>query len=156
MSEFLEIKEKYNELREKERIKLRDFLIKKGFENISQRSNAGKGKRNYTSGKRLTLPYNLSNWLYIEATLDEVNFFISFQSFDIDPCSKNLHSLTDRIGISFYTGKYNPSYISANMKITNIELPLDDEKMKQIYQIILEIATPAKTLSEIYKKYHLV
>ncbi len=59
MKEFLEVKDMYNKCREEERIKLRDYLIQEGFSGISERGNAGKGIRKYTSGKRLELP--LSN-----------------------------------------------------------------------------------------------
>ena len=156
MCELTTLKEKYNRIREEEKEKLRRFLINKGIENIPKRSNSGKGKSAYTSGKRLSLPYDLSNWKYIELTFQEVNFFISFQTFDMDPSSKNIHTLMDRIGISFYTGRYDPNIVFSNMKITNIELPFDNKKMEQIYQIIINIAPHIKALEDVYDTYGLV
>ncbi len=156
MSTFEDIKKEYNSIREDERKKLRDYLFSKDLENISKGGNAGKGKKKYTSGKRLTVPYDLSNWKFIEASKDGVNFFISLQAPDVDPNSNNKHTLTDRIGVSYYIGKYNTHIVCSNMKITDIELPLDNEKMERVYQMISDIAPLAKKWDEICIKYNLV
>lgn len=156
MKTFYEFKMKYNEMREIERVKLRDFLLQNGFSDVSLRGNAGKGRKKYTSGKRLSEPYDLSNWKYIEATYNNVHFFISFQPFEIDPCSHNIHSLTDRIGIYSYVGKYEVERALSNMKITDIELPLDDNKMKRLCKMLQEIAICQLELNEIYRTYNLI
>ncbi len=156
MEEFLEIKDIYNKRREEERIKLRDYLIQEGFSGISERGNAGKGIGKYTSGKRLELPYDLSNWKYVEASSGNVQYLISLQTFDIDPRSHNVHSLIDRIGIYSYVGRYDAEKAMANMKITDIELPLSNEKLERLCQILKAIEPHQLALSEIYEKYNLI
>lgn len=156
MGHYEEIRNEYNNLRNSERIKLRDFLADKEGVTVSKHWRSGKGIKDYTSGHRLLKEYDLSNWLYIEGKIYDVNFFVSFQAFDIDPNSFNIHTLKDRIGIAFYTGDYTFEKVLDNMKITNYELPLSEKDMNEIYVMIKNIARKYKELSDLYDKYNLV
>lgn len=151
MDAFKEIQEKYNQLREEERKKLRNYLKDNGFL-VKTGGTAGKGRTNYTSGKRLKPPYDLSNWKYVEASLDEVNFLLSLQPYDIDPGSHSMHNLDNRLGVFSYVGKYVSERAIAEMKITDIELPLDDEMMNRLCEILKQIAGYQKALNKIYEE----
>lgn len=142
--DFDKAKEEYFEVRYKQWKYLKDELEK--VENVFVSKRGGCGKRKYTSGKRIE-PYDLSNWRYIEVVLDDVNFLVSLQPIDIDPSSHNKHMLMDRIGISGYVGKYNADTVLSNSIITDIDLPLDDKKIKRIFYIMLEMVSHIKALT---------
>ena len=125
--EFDMIKNKYKQSRYEECTILAKFLREKGFS-----ARVSHGKENYTSGKSLSKPFDLSNWLLINASKNNVNFVISFQAFDKDPNSKNLHVLMDRIGIYAYTGKYSAIDAQTNMITTSFNLPLYKDDMENI------------------------
>lgn len=125
----------------------------------------GLGKGSSTYGKRrsykqLNPPYDLTNWKYVEVNkmyqIDndeiEVHYFISLQTFDRDPNSNNIHVLMDRIGIYAYVGKYRAEEAINNMKITDITLPLDNDKLEKLCEILnsvgMKIATLAKTYND--------
>ena len=61
MSYFQKIKEQYNNNRECERRKIIDFLINKNNSQLKVSKYGGNGKRNYTSGGKLSKSYDLSN-----------------------------------------------------------------------------------------------
>lgn len=156
MNDYINYRDNYNKCREEERIKLRNHLINQGFKDISTRGTAGKGRKNYTSGKRFINPYNLTNWKYIECTYDGVSFLISLQPHEIDPSSHNTHSLIDRIGIFPYIGKYSSEKSITNTLITDIELPLDDTSMEKLVQILRDLAICQNELNKVCEKYNLV
>jgi hypothetical protein len=132
---FEEIKEEYIRLREEERKTIVNHLQNEGFD-IDNPSN-GSGKKKYgarRNGKnRLDPPYDLSFWKWISVSFDnDKKAFISLQSFDKDPSSYNLHVLMDRIGIYVYEEKYCAAEARTKMITTNIELPMDENKLRQL------------------------
>lgn len=135
---FNDVKKLYVKFRKHEHCELKKLLKAKG---INVKLRGGAGRTNYRSGGQLNKKYDLSNWLYIEASINDVNFFISFQPFDIDPNSHNQHALFDRIGISAYRGKYTTEKVLSNMIITDIELPLNDKKRNKICKIMYKMET---------------
>ena len=92
----------------------------------------------------LSIPYDLSNHMYIDLSYKGNDILISLQSFDIDP-NKNLHVLYDRIGILFEKdGKIllpdNKSEVSdafLKMETTNWELPLSEAEMEEMVDYII-------------------
>lgn len=140
---FQSAKDIYTHLREDERIKIVNYLISNGYDVVSG-SKAGKGIKNYTSGKRMHPPYDLSNWKYIEAYKDNFLFFISLQAFDVDPISNNHHILMDRLGIYKYPGcdledrkkNYFAYDALTKMTVTDIELPMNDYKLKRLLECL--------------------
>lgn len=88
----------------------------------------------------------MRNWKWICVKRNDVHFLISLQSFERDPYTGNLHVLMDRIGIYAYTGDYSPIDAQTKMMITNVELPIDSNKLDELAKIL-------KALSEceIYK-----
>ncbi|MFS9078211.1 hypothetical protein [Streptococcus infantis] len=160
--EFLKIKEAYKSARTEERKRIIDFITKKKDKegnylftkskdkpyNTRNQYSGGRGNKKYTSGSRLSRPYDLSNHMWIDLSYKGNDILISLQSFDIDPNkneNKNLHVLYDRIGIMFEKdGKIllpdNKSEVSdAFLKIetTNWELPLSGADMEEMVNYII-------------------
>lgn len=140
IAEFCAAVNQYQELRERERAELIDYLSK--HENIKRmgvrvNKGGGKGKRGYTSGKRIA-PYDLSNWKWVELTGPEFGFncVISFNMTEVDPASGNTHCLYDRIGI-YITYQQDGHYYKTDI-YTNIDLPLDDSKKEELAGLILK------------------
>lgn len=180
--EFKSIKDKYNTYREKERILIGVYLGNKECdyygltregkkceltENIMKRNSLGKGISTYgkkRSDKQLNPPYDLTNWKYVEVNkkykIDndeiEVHYFISLQTFERDPNSNNVHVLMDRIGIYAYVGKYHAEEAINNMKITDIALPLDNDKLEKLCEILNSIGTKIAALEKTYNDCKLV
>ena len=116
--EFLKIKEAYKSARTEERKRIIDFITKKKDKegnyiftkskdkpyNTRNQYSGGRGDKKYTSGSRLSRPYDLSNHMWIDLSYKGNDILISLQSFDIDPNSNNLHVLYDRVGILFEKG----------------------------------------------------
>lgn len=83
--------------------------------------------------------------MWIDLSYKENDILISLQSFDIDPNSKELHVLYDRIGIMFEKdGKIllpdNKSEVSdafLKMETTNWELPLSEADMEEMVNYII-------------------
>lgn len=137
--DFNEIQNIYYQFRKKERSELKEFL--KGCKGIRVKNSGDRICENYTSGGKLQKPYDLTDWLYIEVEINDITVFITFQPFDTDPNSQNIHTLANRIGISYYlNGKYNFDTIFENMIITDIDLPLNNNKRQAIYDLICKIA----------------
>ncbi len=132
--DYEEIVRLFEASREEERLKIVRHLISQGYK-VSSRSNSGKGRSDYTSGGTIK-GYDLSSWKYINAKKDQDhNIFISLQSFDKDPVSKNRHTLRDRLGIYVYD-KYNADEAYENMHTTDIDLPINEEKLKELDRVI--------------------
>ena len=129
------IREIYFKAREHEWKKLRQYLRAQGL-NVITSGHSGYGYEEYSPRKKLIPSYDLTNWRWVEVKSEKGTVFISFQPFDRDSNSNNNHALFDRIGVSWYTGKYNAKNLHDKMMITDIELPLNDEKMKKIHKII--------------------
>lgn len=158
--DFKEIKDKYNQARKDQRNKIARFFNKhKDFE--TERPAARNGSLNYKSGKRLVKEYDLRNWQWICVKRNDVHFFISLQTFDKDPTTGNFHVLMDRIGIYAYVGEYSSIEAQTKMMITNIELPIDDEKLKELANMIkdlseFEIFKLQNKFEKVRSKYKLV
>lgn len=83
------------------------------------------------------------------------------QTFDYDPKTGNLHVLMDRIGIYVYGDNYSAVDARENMMITNIELPLNENKLKELANIIKELSEcelykMQAQLAKIKKTYKLI
>ncbi len=134
-NDFFKAKEMYTDLREKERIKIIDYLKNKGF-NVSKKG--GNGSPHYTNNNNFEKEYNLTNWKWVSATIENKTIFISLQAFDQDKNSKNIHALFDRIGICVYNSEVkNPDYFKL-METTSLDLPLDEPKLEKLYLTIIE------------------
>lgn len=137
---FDNAKGKYEELREDERRALAVFLAKyegiEGTLRVVSGGRAGKGLRNYTSGKRID-GYDLSNWKWVEIT-DDIDFecIVSLNMPDVDPRSGNSHVLFDRIGL--IVSYHKDGYYYETAIYTDINLPLSGEAKAQIAQLVLE------------------
>lgn len=83
--------------------------------------------------------------MWIDLSYKGNDILISLQSFDIDPNSKELHVLYDRIGIMFEKdGKIllpdNKSEVGdafLKMETTNWELPLSEADMEEMVNYII-------------------
>lgn len=160
--DFLKIKEAYKSARTKERRKIINFIKEKKDNEgnclftkskdkpYSSRNQylGGRGSSKYTSSSRLSIPYDLSNHMWIELNYKGNDILISLQSFDIDPNSKELHVLYDRIGILFEKSKKIPIFKDCytitkvseaflKMETTNWELPLSEAEMEEMVDYII-------------------
>lgn len=146
-TKFNMIKNNYKQARYDECTELASFLREKGFS-----ARVSHGKENYTSGRNLSKPFDLSNWLLINASKNNVNFVISFQAFDKDPNSKNLHVLMDRIGIYAYTGKYSAVDAQTKMITTSFNLPLYNDDMESIAKTLDSLCEDTQGKQDIIQK----
>ena len=157
--EFLKIKEAYKSARTEERKSIIDFITKKKDNegnylftkskdkpfNTRNQYLGGRGDEKYTSGRRLSRPYDLSNHMWIDLSYKGNEILISLQSFDIDPNSHNIHVLYDRIGIMFEKdciillpdNKSEVSDAFLKMETTNWELPLSEVEMEEMVDYII-------------------
>ncbi len=138
MDTFEQIKNAYNEAREAQRGELIEALNEKGFRNLKGKEiskSGGKGKKDYTN-KNTINQFDLSNWKWVSCSKDGFNYFISLQAFDQDIKSKNRHVLFDRIGVYKYKGKYNAYDAFYTMENTNIDLPLNEEKIEKLVKFM--------------------
>ena len=160
--EFLKVKEAYKSARTEERKSIIGFITKKKdkegnflftkskdkpYTTRNQYSGGG-GNKKYTSGSSLSRPYDLSNHMWIDLSYKGNDILISLQSFDIDPNSKELHVLYDRIGILFEQSKKIPIFKDCytitkvsdaflKMETTNWELPLSEADMEEMVNYII-------------------
>lgn len=165
MDQFRLSKTFYNALREEER----KIIIKhlKSYRRADDTPvfkcsfSGGNGAPDY--GDRKTSPvfpaYDLTNWKYVEAVYNGIRVHISLQCFDVDPSSRNIHILNDRIGLYIYPqGTKNakkvqmtyddplsgaPKKISftdyiLRMKVTPYELPLSKSDLDALAQTIID------------------
>ena len=150
---FESTKQNYTALRAFEQARIADEIKKievNGKKLFTKTNNMVRhGHKNYSSGKKLFPHYDNSNWKYIEATTEDgVTVHISLQTFDIDPNSRNIHVLFDRIGIYRYEqGKKEADKIEPvsvrdyfyKMTTTKFELPLSDKELRQLAEQIRQI-----------------
>ena len=132
---FTKVKRTYEKLREEQRIIIVNFLNSKGFE-VSKNPGAGKGSKHYKGGGTIE-EFDLSNWKYVIAKRRNQEVLISLNSFDVDKCTRNRHVLYDRIGLYAYK-KYVPEEACCDMAVTNIDLPMSEEKLKALVLAIEE------------------
>lgn len=144
---FDNVKNEYEEMREYERTGLVKYLadfLKNDNRFKVKKGSSGKGKRNYSSAKRFGDDvYELSNWKWVEVTIperDNHSCVISLNMLERDPNSGNEHALYDRIG--FFVCGSDETYgvkVDERQMITNIDLPLDEDKMNKIQNILQEV-----------------
>lgn len=139
---FEQIRKEYEQIREKERLSLAEYLkeqLKKNkyyeFLSVKSKGLAGKGRKDYTNHN--TIPaYNLENWKWVEinAEYNTFNCIVSLNMIDIDQQTGNFHALYDRIGIIITSDKapYKKQIC------TDLDLPLNDEKRKRIFDIVVK------------------
>lgn len=134
---FSKIKDMYNKARGIEGSKISKYFREHTDFEVGK-SAVKQGKKGYSSGSRFHEKYDLRNWKWVCVKRNNVNFFISLQSFERDPKTGNLHILMDRIGIYAYTGKYSPIDAQTKMMVTELELPMDDDKLKELEEILID------------------
>ena len=160
MEHFNVIKKAYTEAREIERIKIINYLKKQTDENgnpiFKISAQGGKGVSKYGKNK-FNKSFDLSNWKWITATINNITVLISLQSFDLDENSHNIHILYDRIGLYFYdeSGKESVLEIEKDFKTikvndpfvkmltTDFELPLSEKALADLSKLII-----SKTLNK--------
>ncbi len=131
---FHHVKAAYEILREQERLGLAAYLaqhegIKAAGLSVVTAKSAGKGHERYTAHGRIPA-FDLRNWKWVEVKgVGGFDAVISLNMPDIDPKTKNMHSLYDRIGLIFSPEEW---------VYTAIDLPLDDVEKEQIAQLVLE------------------
>ena len=133
--EFLKVRQCYRELRREQRQLIAGYLERQGF---AVAKNGGRGIRNYTSGRRFEVPYDLSDWLWIDVEKNGKRAMVSLQSFDRDPASKNYHVLTDRLGIFLYDGARTARESYYRMETLDVDLPMDDGKLAVLADVLNE------------------
>ena len=131
---FMQIRQRYKELCLEQRKIIIEYLEKAGFTVLGK--NGGRGICDYTSGRRFQIPYDLSNWLWINVEKNGRMAMISLQSFDQDPNSKNYHVLMDRIGILLYDGVASPCKSYEKMEAQDIDLPMDEKKLGKLIEVL--------------------
>lgn len=131
---FKEVRDEYERQRENQRKCLASFLSEHkelqalGLQVITG-TKAGKGSEYYTSHGRIPA-YDLRNWKWVEVKgAGGFDAIISLNMPDIDPRTKNIHSLYDRIGIILAPGDWI---------YTAIDLPLNDTEKGEIAQLVLD------------------
>lgn len=141
------VRERYEILREEERKNLVKYF--KGLDWIARpkspgpkvitSGNAGKGLPDYTAKGRI-VAYDLTNWKWVEIRTGKVatdfDCVISLNMIETDPGTGNAHALVDRVGL--YIG-YRAGEIYYKLELyTNFNLPLSEEDMEKIAQLVLE------------------
>lgn len=126
---FKEVRDEYEKQREAQRIQLRKYLsTHEGLKaaGLEVVTGGGKGSDNYRGN------YDLQNWKWVSVkSADGFDCAVSLNMLDIDPETKNIHSLYDRIGFVL-------SPDPAGWVCTDIDLPLDDAKMEEIARLVIE------------------
>lgn len=126
----------YEALREEERIKLNEYLrankkIRDAGLYVVSGGLAGKGSYRYKYHRKIQ-PFDLRNWKWVEVkSKDGFDCVISLNMLEIDPRTKNIHSLYDRIGLILSPDQKDWVH-------TSIDLPLDDADREEIVKRIIE------------------
>lgn len=98
---------------------------------------------------RLSKAYDLSNWKYIDCEKEGRKILLSLQAFDQDPHSGNYHVLIDRIGIYIYPlGSYKTADAIERMLSTDIDLPMDTDKLEKLADILNKIVDLLKQFEQ--------
>ena len=137
--DFIKSKEMYYQARKEERNSISNYY-KKHPEFELEKPAARQGSAKYKSGNRFIQEYDLRNWQWVCVKRKGVHFFISLQAFDRDSKTGNFHVLMDRIGIYAYVGSYSATDALSKMFITNIELPLNEEKLHDLTNIMIDLS----------------
>lgn len=136
-----EVGRQYEEQREAERKELVRYLLtcselKARGIGVVSRGRVGKGKEDYTSGKRIPT-YNLKNWKWVEVKNEAQGFscVISLNMPELDPGSGNVHCLYDRIGFQIFC-KTKKRFYQTEI-FTDINLPLKGSDKREIMKTII-------------------
>ena len=157
--DFVKARNIYNIMRQKEMIKIENYLLGKGFVGKSNKRYAGKGKKEFTADGKFEVTNDLSNWKYIELTKNNVNMLVSLQPFAKSSNGKNIVVLYDRIGFYVYKGKYESNEVVENMKLVNLELPLDKSDLSLLELILNDVVCSFDNeddLKRVYIKHKIV
>lgn len=126
---FQEVRDEYEKQRENQRIRLRGHLsVHEGLKaaGLEVQKRGGKGSPNYRGN------YDLRNWKWVTVTSkDGFDCAISLNMLDIDPKTKDIHSLYDRVGLVL-------SPDPKDWYCTDIDLPLDKDKMDEIAGYVIK------------------
>ena len=134
---FVGARDAYRNARNTQRLLIVEALKSAGFD-VKTRGNVGRGLSNYTSGGRLTPPFDLSNWMWVAGERDDVDGMVSLQVLDQDPKSMNVHALMDRVGVEVYRAddpvdENDPLFERAT---TELQLPLDSDSIATLVSLI--------------------
>lgn len=134
---FLDARNSYSSARNEQRLLIIDVLKSAGFD-VKTRGNAGRGLSKYTSGGRLTPPFDLSGWMWVEGEREGVFVVVSLQVLDQDPNSMNVHALIDRIGVDVFRPDtpVDESDALFERATTGLQLPLDDNGRAALLALI--------------------
>lgn len=137
---FDDIKKVYTKRRTLERHKLTEALVEQGYKVMRMdleepaanpyHHKLGHGIKDYTSDGKMA-EYDLQNWQWIAVEREGVHVTVSFQPSETDMNTGNTHTLFDRIGF-LYENKISGQ--SPIWLITNIDLPLNQEKMAKVIE----------------------
>ena len=159
-AEFSALREAYRLARRRERDRMAAYFKALPDFRTGPRP-GGAGISRYTSGSRLAPPYDLRGWRWRCVGRGEAEFLLSLQTFDRDPGSGNLHTLTDRIGVYAWTGAYSAADARERMWITPLELPLGEADLAALAELLRELSACAgdwegEACRAVRRKYGLV
>lgn len=124
-----EVRDEYEKQREQQRVELRKYLsAHEGLKaaGLEVLTRGGKGSINYRGN------YDLRNWKWVTVkSADGFDCAVSLNMLDIDPDTKDIHSLYDRIGLVL-------SPDPKDWHHTDIDLPLDKGKMDKIADHVIK------------------
>lgn len=154
---FTDIKEAYVQNRREQWEQIRNYLAKQPGFTVPTTKRGGCGLRDYGGRGRLprfSTPYDLSDWQYIDVETEGMKYLISFQSFDLDPSSKEYHVLANRLGIYLYMqGRNKTSDAIHRMMVTQIDLPMDEKKLQELADTIKTITKYRKRMDKAHEKF---
>lgn len=145
--DFKDIRDLYENVREKEKHKIIQWLEDENYEVLNMNgekakrpNKTGSGQKHYTSGNTIK-EFDLSNWKWISVEKNNLEYTISLQAFNVDPKTRNRHILMDRIGIYVCNyGEYNAEECFEKMQDTGIDLPMTEEKFTELQKKIEEFS----------------
>ena len=144
LERFIEARTSYRAARVEQRTLIVNALENAGF-SVKNRGRAGRGKTDYTSGGRLNPPYDLSDWLWVQAQRDGITVIVTLQVLDQDPHSLNMHVLMDRIGVEISQNDKSLDRVVT----TQFELPLTTSDVNDLLAFILrEIGSPELNINQ--------
>ncbi|MGG4501641.1 hypothetical protein [Paenibacillus polymyxa] len=144
INDFLKAKKEYVSFREKERKRIKFYLTQNGY-TVKTGSKEGKGSSSYTNNRKLEKSFDLTNWKWVEATKENVLYFISLQAFDRDTKNNNYHVLLDRIGVCAFpidATEIEKDYFKC-MEATSLELPLCENDLEELLKALEKMEVKA-------------
>ena len=144
IQEFMIKKEQYILMRQKAAMNIVAFIR----EYINEKNDVAfvlpkcplrQGRATYTSNNYIS-PHDLRMWKWICVEINNVNFYVFLQCFEKDQKTQNMHVLMDRIGVYAYVGEYSAEDAFDKMIITDFELPLTTEQMRQLIMMLITLS----------------